>query len=145
EEDLTKGMNIIGSHIDAPRLDLKPNPLYEENDMALFKTHYYGGVKKYQWVTIPLSLHGVVVKGNGEKVNINIGEDPTDPVFYISDLLTHLAKNQMEKKLGEGIEGEGLNLIVGSIPYSDEEIKEPFKFNILQILNEKYGIKEEDF
>src|SRR5699024_2672670 len=89
--------------------------------------------------------HGVVVKGNGEKVNINIGEDPTDPVFYISDLLPHLAKNQMEKKLGEGIEGEGLNLIVGSIPYSDEEIKEPFKFNILQILNEKYGIKEEDF
>lgn len=142
---LTEGMNIIGSHVDAPRLDLKPNPLYEEQEMAFFKTHYYGGVKKYQWATIPLSLHGVVVLKDGNKVEINIGERDSDPVFYISDLLPHLAKDQMEKKMSEGITGEGLNLIVGSIPYNDEEIKEPIKLNILKLLNESYGIIEEDF
>lgn len=145
KKPLTEGMHIIGAHIDAPRLDLKPNPLYQQDDLAFLKTHYYGGIKKYQWVTIPLSLHGVVVKENGEKVHINIGEDEKDPVFYISDLLPHLAKDQMEKKLSEGITGEGLNLIVGSIPYGDEDIKDAVKLNILKILNEKYGIKEEDF
>ncbi|HHT51433.1 MAG TPA: aminopeptidase [Eubacteriaceae bacterium] len=145
KEDLTGGMNIIGSHVDAPRLDLKPNPLYEEQEMAFFKTHYYGGVKKYQWTTIPLSLHGVVVLKSGKKIDINIGEKDSDPVFYISDLLPHLAKEQMEKKMGEGITGEGLNIIVGSIPYKDEEIKEPIKLNILKLLYEAYGIIEEDF
>ena len=145
KEDLTNGMNIIGSHIDSPRLDLKPNPLYEEEGMAFFKTHYYGGLKKYQWVTIPLSLHGVVVKKDGEKVEIKIGEDKEDPVFYITDLLPHLAKDQMEKKLGEGISGEGLNLVVGSIPYGEEDLSETIKLNILNLLYEKYGIVEEDF
>lgn len=145
KKDLTEGMNIIGSHIDAPRLDIKPNPLFEEQELAFFKTHYYGGVKKYQWTTIPLSLHGVVILKNGEKIDIKIGEDNEDPVFYISDLLPHLAKEQMEKKMGEGITGEGLNLIVGSIPYGEEDIKEPIKLNILKLLNEKYGIVEEDF
>lgn len=144
-EEITNGMNIIGSHIDAPRLDLKPNPLYEEQELAFFKTHYYGGVKKYQWTTIPLSLHGVLVKKNQDKVHIVIGEDPEDPVFYISDLLPHLAKDQMDKKMGEGITGEGLNLIVGSIPFREEELKEPVKFNIMRLLYEKYGIVEEDF
>lgn len=145
KEDLTNGMNIIGSHIDSPRLDLKPNPLYEEEGMAFFKTHYYGGLKKYQWVTIPLSLHGVVVKKDGEKVEIKIGEDKEDPVFYITDLLPHLAKDQMEKKLGEGISAEGLNLVVGSIPYGEEDLSEAIKLNILNLLYEKYGIVEEDF
>lgn len=145
KEELTNGMNIVGSHIDSPRLDLKPNPLYEEEGMAFFKTHYYGGIKKYQWVTIPLSLHGVVVKKDGEKVEIKIGEDKEDPVFYITDLLPHLAKDQMEKKLGEGISGEGLNLVVGSIPYGEEDLSETIKLNILNLLYEKYGIVEEDF
>lgn len=144
-EEITRGMNIIGSHIDAPRLDIKPNPLYEEKELAFLKTHYYGGVKKYQWATIPLSLHGVVIKKNQEKVHIVIGEDKDDPVFYISDLLPHLAKDQMDKKMGEGITGEGLNLIIGSIPYRDEDLKEPIKFNIMKLLYEKYGIVEEDF
>lgn len=145
KEELTKGMNIVGSHIDAPRLDLKPNPLYEEQDVAFFKTHYYGGIKKYQWTTIPLSLHGVVMKENGEKIEIKIGEDAEDPVFYISDLLPHLAKDQMDKKLGEGITGEGLNLMIGSIPYEGEDISDPVKLNILNLLYEKYQIVEEDF
>lgn len=144
-ESLTKGMHIIGSHIDAPRLDLKPNPLYEEEEIAYFKTHYYGGIKKYQWATIPLSLHGVVIKENGEKITISIGEGEKDPVFYISDLLPHLAKDQMSKKMGEGITGEGLNLVVGSIPYKNKDIKEQVKLNILNLLNKKYGMKEEDF
>ena len=145
KKDLTEGMNIIASHIDSPRLDIKPNPLFEEQELAFLKTHYYGGVKKYQWTTIPLSLHGVVVLKNGERIEIRIGENTNEPVFYISDLLPHLAKEQMEKKMGEGITGEGLNLLVGSIPYADEDIKEPIKLNILKLLNEKYGIIEEDF
>ncbi len=120
KECLTKGMNIIGSHIDAPRIDLKPNPFYEDGQLALLKTHYYGGIRKYQWVSIPLALHGVVIKSNGEKVNIVIGEDENDPVFFITDLLPHLAKDQATKKLSEGITGEGLNIIIGSIPYRDE-------------------------
>ena len=139
------GLNIIGSHIDSPRLDLKPNPLYEDTGFAFLKTHYYGGVKKYQWTTIPLSIHGVFVKANGEKVKVNIGEDDEDPAFVITDLLPHLAQEQMEKKLKEGISGEDLNLLVGSIPVGDEKVSERVKLNILKILNDKYGITEKDF
>ncbi|EOC99858.1 aminopeptidase [Caldisalinibacter kiritimatiensis] len=145
EESLTKGMNIVGSHIDAPRIDLKQFPLYEDSDLALLKTHYYGGIKKYQWVSLPLALHGTVIKSNGEKVNIVIGEDENDPVFFITDLLPHLAKDQVAKKLAEGITGEGLNIIIGSIPYNEEDLSEKVKLNVLKMLNEKYGITEEDF
>ncbi len=145
KESLEKGMHIVGSHLDAPRIDLKQFPLYEDSELAMFKTHYYGGIKKYQWVTLPLALHGVVVKEDGEKVDIVIGEDEDDPVFFITDLLPHLAKDQMEKKMSEGITGEGLNILIGSIPYDDSEINEKVKLNVLNILNEKYGIKEEDF
>ena len=144
-ENLENGLNVVGAHIDSPRLDLKPNPLYEDSDFALLKTHYYGGIKKYQWTTIPLSIHGVIVKTNGERVEINIGEDDNDPIFTITDLLPHLAARQMEKKLKEGIEGEDLNLLVGSIPFNDEKISEKVKLNILNILNEKYGMTEKDF
>ena len=140
---LETGLNIVGAHIDSPRLDLKPNPLYEDGGFALLKTHYYGGIKKYQWTTIPLAIHGVIVKANGEKVKINIGENEEDPIFTITDLLPHLAYEQMEKKLKDGIEGEALNLLVGSVPY-DEETSESIKLNILKILNEKYGITEKD-
>lgn len=139
------GLNIVGAHIDSPRLDLKPNPLYEEGGFAYFKTHYYGGIKKYQWTTIPLALHGVVIKTNGEKVTINIGEDEEDPIFTITDLLPHLAQEQMERKLKEGVKGEDLNLLIGSRPYNDKDIEEKVKLNILNILNKKYGIVEEDF
>lgn len=145
KDNLEKGMHIVGSHLDAPRIDLKQFPLYEDSDLALMKTHYYGGIKKYQWVTLPLALHGVLIKESGEKVNIVIGEDENDPVFFITDLLPHLAKDQMAKKMGEGITGEGLNLLVGSIPYNDSEVSNKVKLNILKVLNEKYGIKEEDF
>ena len=144
EEKLENGLNIIGSHVDSPRLDLKPNPVYEDGGFALLKTHYYGGIKKYQWTTIPLAMHGVIVKPNGEKIKINIGESEEDPVFTITDLLPHLAQEQMEKKLKEGIEGEDLNLLIGSIPY-DDKTADAVKLNILKILNEKYGIKEIDF
>ena len=144
-ENIEKGLHIIGSHVDSPRLDLKPNPLYEDSELAYLKTHYYGGIKKYQWTTIPLSIHGVIVKPNGEKVTVNIGEDDEDPIFTITDLLPHLAQEQMEKKLKNGIDGEDLNLLVGSIPYQDEKCKEKVKLNILNILNQKYGIVEADF
>ena len=140
---LETGLNIVGAHIDSPRLDLKPNPLYEDSGFAYFKTHYYGGIKKYQWTTIPLSIHGVIVKTTGEKIRINIGEDETDPIFTITDLLPHLAQDQMEKKLKEGIAGEDLNLLIGSIPYGDKKTSERIKLNILRILNEKYGTKVE--
>ena len=145
EEPIENGLRIIGSHIDSPRLDLKPNPLYEDTGLAYLKTHYYGGIKKYQWTTIPLSMHGVIVKTNGEKVEINIGEDENDPIFTITDLLPHLAQEQMEKKLKNGVEGENLNLLIGSIPYKDEKVSEKVKLNILNILNQKYGITEIDF
>ena len=141
---LETGLNIVGAHIDSPRLDLKPNPLYEDTGFAYLKTHYYGGIKKYQWTTIPLSIHGVIVKTNGEKIKVNIGEDESDPIFTITDLLPHLAQDQMEKKLKEGIAGEDLNLLIGSIPYGDEKVTERVKLNILKILNEKYGITEKD-
>ena len=144
KEDISKGLNIIGAHADSPRLDLKPNPLYEDGEFAYFKTHYYGGIKKYQWTTIPLSIHGVIVKANGEKVEVNIGEDDKDPIFTITDLLPHLAQDQMEKKLKNGIDGEDLNLLIGNIPY-DDSTPEGVKLNILNILNKKYGITERDF
>ena len=145
EESIENGMHIIGSHVDSPRLDLKPNPLYEDSGLAYFKTHYYGGIKKYQWTTIPLSIHGVIVKKNGEKIELNIGEDEKDPIFTITDLLPQLAQEQMEKKLKNGINGEDLNLLIGSIPYKDEKITEKVKLNILDLLNKKYGITEADF
>ena len=143
-EDITSGVNIVGAHIDAPRLDLKPNPLYEDGEMAYFKTHYYGGIKKYQWGTIPLALHGVVIKRNGETVNVRIGDENDDVTFVITDLLPHLAQEQMKKTPSTVIEGEQLNLLIGSIPDKDEE-KDGVKANILALLNEKYGICEEDF
>ena len=145
EESIENGIHIIGSHVDSPRLDLKPNPLCEEGGLAYFKTHYYGGIKKYQWTTIPLSIHGVLVKANGEKMEVNIGEDENDPIFTITDLLPHLAQAQMEKKLKDGVEGENLSLLVGSIPYDEKECTEQVKLNVLNILNKKYGITEADF
>ena len=144
QEKMETGLHIIGSHVDSPRLDLKPNPLYEDTGFAYFKTHYYGGIKKYQWTTIPLSIHGVIVKPNGEKIEVNIGENESDPIFTITDLLPHLAMDQMEKKLKNGIDGEDLNLLIGSIPFDGEKISEKVKLNILNILNQKYGIVEAD-
>lgn len=144
ENSIENGIHIIGSHVDSPRLDLKPNPLYEDTGLAYLKTHYYGGIKKYQWTTIPLSMHGVIVKTNGEKIEINIGEDETDPIFTITDLLPHLAQDQMNKKLSRGIDGEDLNLLIGSIPYNTDKDGEKVKLNILNILNQKYGITEQD-
>ena len=144
-ESIENGVNIIGSHADSPRLDLKPNPLYEDKEFAYFKTHYYGGIKKYQWTAIPLSMHGVIVKTNGETVEVNIGENENDPIFTITDLLPHLAQDQMQKKLKDGVEGENLNLLIGSIPYNDSKVSEKVKLNILDILNRKYGITEKDF
>ena len=144
ENSIEEGLHIIGSHVDSPRLDLKPNPLYEDTGLAYFKTHYYGGIKKYQWTTIPLSMHGVIVKTNGEKIELNIGESEDDPIFTITDLLPHLAQDQMKKSLSTGVEGENLNLLIGSIPYGDEKISERVKLNILNILNQKYGITETD-
>ena len=140
------GLHIIGSHVDSPRLDLKPNPLYEDGGLAYFKTHYYGGIKKYQWTTIPLSMHGVIVKTNGETIEVNIGENEEDPIFTITDLLPHLAQEQMEKKLKNGIDGEDLSLLIGSIPLKDgdKKVSEGVKLNILNILNKKYGITEQD-
>src|SRR5690606_24836227 len=123
----------------------KQKPIFENTDMVFLKTHYYGGIKKYQWVTIPLSLHGVIIRKDGTSLEINIGESDDDPVFTITDLLPHLAKEQMEKKLGEAITGEGLNSLAGSIPYDDKDVKEKVKLNILSILHEKYDITEEDF
>lgn len=147
-ESLENGVRITASHIDSPRLDLKPNPLYECDGVGYFKTHYYGGVRKYQWATIPLALHGVITKADGETVKVNIGEDEGDPVFCISDLLPHLAKDQGQKKLVEAFTGEGLNIMICSSPYIDEEgavTDEGVKLNVMAILNEKYGIVEEDF
>ncbi|MBR3755042.1 MAG: aminopeptidase [Clostridia bacterium] len=140
-----EGVHIAAAHIDSPRLDLKPNPLYEEAEFALFKTHYYGGIKKYQWTAIPLALHGVVVKADGTSVEVNIGEDAGDPKFVVTDLLPHLAAEQMKRSLAEGIKGEELNILIGSRPFKDDEGSESVKLNIMNILNEKYGIVEADF
>ena len=144
KKPMEEGMNIVGAHIDSPRLDIKQNPLYEDGDFALADTHYYGGIKKYQWVARELALHGVVVKKDGTTVNICIGEKDDDPVVGISDLLIHLSQDQMGKKLGEAITGENLDIIVGGKPLKDEE-KEPVKAQVLQILKDSYGIEEEDF
>jgi aspartyl aminopeptidase len=145
EDKIDKGMNVVGTHIDSPRLDLKPFPLYEDGGLAFLKTHYYGGIRKYQWASLPLALHGVIFKKNGEKINIVIGEKEDDPVFFITDLLPHLAKDQNQKKLGEGITGESLNIVVGNIPLGDKDIKDKVKFHIMKILNDQYGIEEDDF
>lgn len=143
---LAEGLRIIVSHIDSPRIDLKQNPLYEDSDLAIFRTHYYGGIKKYQWVAIPLSLHGFIVKADGSALPVRIGEDPEDPVFVINDLLPHLSgKVQDQKKLAEAIEGEKLTALAGSLPYPDGEAKERVKLRILDLLHEKYGLVEEDF
>lgn len=155
-EPLEAGMNILGAHIDSPRLDLKQNPLYESNDFAFLDTHYYGGIKHYQWVTLPLALHGVIAKTDGSVVDVNVGDDAGDPVFCVTDLLPHLGNQQMAKKGSEVVEGESLDVLIGNRPLalkdkedaSDEEkaaAKEPVKAFALQLLEEKYGIKEEDF
>ena len=144
KEDIKKGINILGAHIDSPRLDLKQNPLYESTGFALFDTHYYGGVKKYQWVTIPLALYGTVYRKDGSEVDIAIGDDPKDPVFGISDLLIHLASEQLQKTAGKVIEGENLDLTVGSLPLKEDE-KDSIKANVLKLLKEKYNIEEDDF
>lgn len=143
-ENLEDGMQIVGSHIDVPRLDLKQVPLYEEGNMAFLKTHYYGGIKKYQWTCIPLAIHGVAYTKDGKRIDISIGEEDDDPVFYINDLLIHLSADQMQKKLGEGITGEQLNLVVGHIPLEGQE-KDAIKAGVLKLLNDKYGLVEEDF
>ena len=146
ENDIEKdGVYIVAAHIDSPRLDVKQVPLYEDSNMGFLKTHYYGGVKKYQWTAIPLALHGVVIKADGEKVNVCLGEDAADPVFYINDLLPHLAQKQVSEPLGTAISGESLNILVGGLPYADKEVSEKIKLTVLSILNEKYGMTEEDF
>ena len=145
KKPLSDGVNISAAHIDAPRIDLKQVPLYEDGDLAYFKTHYYGGIKKYQWVAEPLALHGVVVKKDGTAVNIVIGEDENDPIFMITDLLPHLGKDQDKKTLGEAFTGENLNIIIGSYPAGGKDDKERVKLSVMTIINEKYGITEEDF
>ena len=144
DKPLTEGMRILGAHIDSPRIDIKQNPLYESEGFALLDTHYYGGIKNYQWVTIPLSLIGVVFKKDGTRININIGDDPCDPVVGISDLLVHLSSDQMQKTASKVIDSEALDITIGSIPVEDED-KETVKTNILRLLKEKYDIEEEDF
>ncbi len=147
KESMEKGMNILGAHIDSPRLDLKQDPLYEDTDFAMLDTHYYGGIKKYQWVTLPLALHGVIAKKDGTVVEVNVGDKPGDPVFGVSDLLIHLSGEQLEKKAAKVIEGENLDLLIGSIPMQteDEKVKEKVKANIMNLLSKEYGIEEEDF
>ena len=144
EESIEAGINIVGAHADSPRLDLKPNPLCQDGNLAYLKTHYYGGIKKYQWTAIPLAIHGVIIKESGEKIYVSLGENDDEPVFTITDLLPHLAKEQQQKKLSEAINAEKLSVLVGSIPDTSEE-KDQVKSNILKLLNKKYGINEEDF
>ncbi len=146
ENDIEKdGIRILASHIDSPRIDLKQVPMYEDSGMGFLKTHYYGGVKKYQWTAIPLALHGVMVKADGEVVDVKIGEDDNDPVFYINDLLPHLAQRQSTEPLGTAISGETLNILIGGLPYDDKEVSEKIKLTALSLLNDKYGVTEEDF
>ncbi|MBQ8924138.1 MAG: aminopeptidase, partial [Lachnospiraceae bacterium] len=144
KKPIEEGINILGAHIDSPRMDIKQNPLYEKGDFAYLDTHYYGGIKKYQWVTLPLAIHGVVVKKDGKVLDISIGEDKDDPVFCVTDLLIHLAGEQMEKKANKVIEGENLDILFGSCPIKDED-KDAVKKNILNIIKDKYDIEEEDF
>lgn len=143
-QPVSTGVNILGAHVDSPRLDLKPNPVYEDTEAAYFKTHYYGGIKKYQWTTIPLAIHGVVYTKDGEMHNIVIGEKEEDPIFYITDLLPHLGGEQMTKKANEFIAGEDLNVVIGGMPLKDAE-KEPYKAYVLKYLNDNYGLEEKDF
>lgn len=145
KKSLKEGIRLSAAHIDSPRLDMKQNPLYEDSDIAYFKTHYYGGIKKYQWTAIPLSLHGVVVKKDGTKAQVNVGEDDGDPKFVVTDLLPHLAAEQMKRTLADGIRGEELNIVIGSRPFKDDEASEKVKLNVMNILFEKYGITESDF
>ena len=146
EENLEEnGIRILASHIDSPRIDLKQVPLYEDAGMGFLKTHYYGGVKKYQWTAIPLALHGVMVKADGEVVEVKIGEDDTDPVFYINDLLPHLAQRQSQEPLGSAISGETLNILIGGLPYDCDDVSDKIKLTVLSMLNDKYGVTEEDF
>ncbi|MBQ2412159.1 MAG: aminopeptidase, partial [Anaerotignum sp.] len=144
QKTVDNGVSIVASHIDCPRLDLKPMPLYESNEIAYFKTHYYGGVKRYQWAATPLAIHGVVIKTTGEKVEIHIGEDPSDPVFCLTDLLPHLAKDQRERKMADVIRGEEMNIVLASLPYQGEDLKDAVKLTALVFLNEKYGITERE-
>lgn len=145
KEPIENGINITAAHIDSPRLDLKPNPLYEELELGLFKTHYYGGIRKYQWPTTPLALHGVFALKDGRVINVCVGEDESDPKFVVNDLLPHLAAEQSKRSLSEGIKGEELNVLIGSRPFKDDEGSELVKLNLLKIFNEKYGITEDDF
>ena len=145
KKGLENGTRLSAAHIDSPRLDMKQNPLYEDTEIAYFKTHYYGGVKKYQWTAIPLSLHGVIVKRDGTKAYVNVGEEDNDPKFVVTDLLPHLAAEQMKRTLADGIRGEELNILIGSRPFKDDEASEKVKLNIMNILFEKYGIIESDF
>lgn len=145
KENIKKGVKLCAAHIDSPRLDLKQCPIYEDTEMALFKTHYYGGIKKYQWAVIPLALHGVIVKADGSKIKVTIGEGEGDPVFCVNDLLPHLAADQMKRNLAQGIKGEELNIVIGSRPFKEDGLSDAVKLNIMQILNEKYGIIEDDF
>lgn len=145
KRSLEDGVRLAAAHIDSPRLDLKQNPLYEDKELCLFKTHYYGGIKKYQWTTVPMSLHGVVVKGNGEKVTVRIGEDQGDPVFCVTDILPHLADSQMKRPAPQIIKGEELNLLIGSRPFKDDKVSNKVKLNIMSLLFDKYGIVEDDF
>ena len=145
QDPVESGLKVVAAHGDSPRIDLKQSPLYEDSEIAMLKTHYYGGIKKYQWTNIPLSMHGTIVKPDGEKVNICIGDKDEDPVFTICDLLPHLAAEQMERKLREGVQGEELNAMIGSIPYDSDDVSEKVKLNVLKLLNEQYGIKEVDF
>ena len=142
---LERGLQVIGGHIDSPRIDVKQNPLYESGEMALLDTHYYGGIKHYQWVALPLALHGVFIKPDGRKIPIRVGEDPGDPVFCITDLLPHLAQDQMKKTMSDGIPGEGLDVVAGSVPCADKKRKERIKYRVLELLKEKYGLSESDF
>lgn len=145
KRSLKEGLRITAAHIDNPRLDLKPNPLYEDDEMAFFKTHYYGGIKKYQWTTVPMAIHGVVVKKDGQVVEICVGEKDTDPVFIVNDLLIHLAGEQMKKSLAEGVTAESLNLLIGSVPLPEDKGSDSVKLAVLKYLHETYGIVEEDF
>jgi aspartyl aminopeptidase len=145
KKPIEEGINMLGAHVDSPRLDLKQNPVYEENEFALLDTHYYGGIKKYQWTAVPLAMHGVFIDSRGKTINVTIGEDEDDPVFTITDLLPHLAQDQMQKKASEVIEGEDLDILAGSRPYNDEKVKDKVKLRLLSILNEKYGIDERSF
>ena len=145
KKPLNEGIHFNIAHIDSPRIDLRPNPLYETEELAYFKTHYYGGIKKYQWTTIPLALHGRIMLADGKAIDVDFGEKPGDPVLVITDLLPHLGRAQGERKLNEGIKGEELNILLGSLPVDDKEVKEAFKLRVLSILHDKYGITEKDF